>query len=170
MYQNFIIPYLYETQHVTGDTPAIIRSLKLHCQPLVFHTWKDVRRVVSGPCQAQCAWQGPPTTRPTTFHVWKTRGCQCSFRLLMMGGVSPETCWASYKYRIIKILIHFCILLDFSPRIKSFRQTSVTCNTLHVRPFHSWQSKSATFRLARIIIIEISFIASKWNIRYYQVL
>ena len=28
----------------------------------------------------------------TTFHVCKTRGCQCSFRLLMMGGVSPETC------------------------------------------------------------------------------
>jgi len=49
-----------------------------------------------------CAWQRPPTTRPTTFHVWKTRGCQCSFRLLVMGGVSPETCWASYKYGIIK--------------------------------------------------------------------
>jgi len=47
-----------------------------------------------------CAWQRPPTTNPTTFHVWKTRGCQCSFRLLMMGGVSPETCWASYKYGI----------------------------------------------------------------------
>ena len=30
----------------------------------------------------------------------------------MMGGVSPETCWASYKYEI-KILIHCCILLDF---------------------------------------------------------
>ena len=49
-----------------------------------------------------CAWRRPPTTRPTTFHVWKTRGCQCSFRLLVMGGVSPETCWASYKYGIIK--------------------------------------------------------------------
>jgi len=52
--------------------------------------------------QAQCAWQRPPTTRPKTFHIWKTRGCQCSFRLLVMGGVSPETCWASYKYGIIK--------------------------------------------------------------------
>jgi hypothetical protein len=38
--------------------------------------------------------------RPTTLHVCKTRGCQCSFRLLMMAGVSPETCWASYKYEI----------------------------------------------------------------------
>jgi len=25
----------------------------------------------------------------TAFHLWKTRGCQCSFRLLMMYGVSP---------------------------------------------------------------------------------
>jgi hypothetical protein len=42
MYQNFIIPYLYEAQHVSGDTPPIIRSLKLHSQPLVFRTWKVV--------------------------------------------------------------------------------------------------------------------------------
>ena len=42
MYQNFIIRYLYEAQHVSGDTPPIIRSLKLHWQPLVFHTWKVV--------------------------------------------------------------------------------------------------------------------------------
>ena len=27
---KFIIPYLYEAQHVSGDTPAIIRRLKLH--------------------------------------------------------------------------------------------------------------------------------------------
>jgi len=27
MYQNFIIPYLYEAQHVSGDTQPIIRSL-----------------------------------------------------------------------------------------------------------------------------------------------
>ena len=59
-------------------------------------------RVVGGRCQAHCTWQRPPTTRPTTFHVWKTRVCQCSFRLLIMGGVPPETCWASYKYGIMK--------------------------------------------------------------------
>ena len=117
MYQNFIIPYLYEAQHVSGDTLPIIRSLKLHWQPPVFHMWKVVGRVSGGRCQAQ-AWQRPPTTRPTTFHVWKTRGCQCSFRLLMMVGVSPEKCWVSYKYGIIKFLIHCCILLDFSLWIK----------------------------------------------------
>jgi hypothetical protein len=36
LYQNFI-SYLYEAQHVAGDTPLIIRSLKLHYQPLVLH-------------------------------------------------------------------------------------------------------------------------------------
>jgi len=49
----FIISYLYEAQHVSGDTPPIIRSIKLHWQPLVFHTWKVVGRVVGGHCQAQ---------------------------------------------------------------------------------------------------------------------
>ena len=55
MYQHFIIPCLYEGQHVSGDTPPIIRSLKLHWQPLVFHMWKVVGRVVGGRCQAQRA-------------------------------------------------------------------------------------------------------------------
>jgi len=59
MYQNFIIPYLYEAQHVSDDTPSIIRCLKLHRQPLIFHTWKVNRRVVRGLCQAHCAWQSP---------------------------------------------------------------------------------------------------------------
>jgi hypothetical protein len=54
MYPNFIIPYLYEAQHVLGDTPPIIRSLQLLWQPLVFHTWKVVGLVVGGHCQAQC--------------------------------------------------------------------------------------------------------------------
>jgi len=108
----FIILYLYKAQRVSGDTPPIIRSLKPSWQPLVFHTWRVVGRVVGGRCQAQCAWQRPPT-----FHVWKTRGCQYGFRLLMMGGVSPEKCWASYKYGIIKILMHCCILLNFILRI-----------------------------------------------------
>jgi len=104
---KLIIPYLYEARHVSGDTPPIIRSLKLHWQPLVLHTWKIVGHVVAGCC--------PATTCPTTFHVCKTRGCQCSFRLLMMGGVSPETCRASYKYGIISFdtLLHlvgfFCM-------------------------------------------------------------
>jgi len=69
-----------------------------------------------GRCQVDYStWQRPATTRPTTFHICKTRGCYCSFRLLMMGGVSPETCWASCKYGIINFdtLLHlvgfFCM-------------------------------------------------------------
>jgi hypothetical protein len=62
--------------------------------------WRTCRRgTLSG---TVCARQRPPTTRPTTSHDWKIRGCQCSFGLLMMGGVSPETCWASDKYGIIQ--------------------------------------------------------------------
>jgi len=30
MYPHFIISFLYEAQHVSGDTLPIIRSLKLH--------------------------------------------------------------------------------------------------------------------------------------------
>jgi hypothetical protein len=47
VYQNFI-SYLYEAQHVSGDTPPIIRSLKLRQQPPVLHTWWVVGRVVAG--------------------------------------------------------------------------------------------------------------------------
>ena len=75
MCQNFIIPYLYEAHHVSGDTPPIIRSLKLHWKPLVFHTWKVVWA---------CSW-------------WTLSGTVC-----LMGGMSSETCWASYKCGIIK--------------------------------------------------------------------
>jgi hypothetical protein len=47
VYQNFI-SYLYEAQHISGDIPPIIRSLKLHQQPMVLHTWRVVGRVVAG--------------------------------------------------------------------------------------------------------------------------
>jgi len=46
----FIVPYLYDAQHVSDDTPLIIRSLKLHWKPLVLHTWQVVGRVVGGSC------------------------------------------------------------------------------------------------------------------------
>ena len=61
VYQNFI-SNLYEAQHVLGDTPPIIKSLKLHYQPLVLHTLRVVGRVVAGRCQR------PATTRPTTMN------------------------------------------------------------------------------------------------------
>jgi len=117
MCQHFYYSVFIRSSTCSRRHIAHHQSLKPHWQPLVFHAWKVVGREVGGRCQAQCAWQRPPTTRPADFHAWKTRGCQCSFRLLMMGDVSPGTCWASYKYGIIKILLHCCILLDFSLRI-----------------------------------------------------
>ena len=64
----------------------------------------------------------------TTFHVWKTRGCQCSFRLLMMGGMLPETCWASHKYGIIKFdtLLHLVGFL-FMNCAMVHRPTNIKC-------------------------------------------
>jgi hypothetical protein len=53
MYQHFISLYLSEAQHVSGDTSPIIRSLKLHWQLLVLHTWTFVGRVVVGRFRAQ---------------------------------------------------------------------------------------------------------------------
>jgi hypothetical protein len=91
MYQTFIIPYLYEAQHFSGDTPPIIRSLKLRWQPLVFHTWKTDGRVVDGRCQAQCARTG---TQHGYHHDTKVKpeAATAVIVLLMMGGTTPETC------------------------------------------------------------------------------
>jgi hypothetical protein len=80
-----IIPYLYEAQHVSGDTPPIIRSLELHWQPLVFHTWKVVGRVFVGRCQAH------------------TDNGRCVARNMLSFILISNN----------KILIHCCILLDF---------------------------------------------------------
>jgi hypothetical protein len=102
----------------------IIRSTWLYLRYLVVFT-----QVAAG-CQpaatwvnSTCSWWTLSDTLCLTTSTsytsnnlprMKNSGCQCSFRLLMMGGVSPETCWASYKYGIIKSLIHCCILFDFS--------------------------------------------------------
>jgi hypothetical protein len=50
---KIVISYLYEAQQVSGDTTLIIRSLKLHLQPLVFHTWRVVGSVVAGGSQVE---------------------------------------------------------------------------------------------------------------------
>jgi hypothetical protein len=42
---------LNEAQHVSGDTPPIIKSLKLHKQPLILNMWKVIGRAVVGRCE-----------------------------------------------------------------------------------------------------------------------
>jgi len=128
----FII--LNEAQHVSGHTPPIIRNLKLHKQPLFFYTWNVVGRAVVGRCQvAHTTWQRPTTARPTTFHLYKTRDCVCNFRLLMMGDVSPETCWTSFKIRNNKILIQ---------RLSWFGYVQRMLNTRTVKKIFNWKPLS----------------------------
>jgi len=99
-------------------------------------------------CQAHCAWQRTPSTRPTNSDVWKKprlpvdvvrhtvldnvhhlhvqqpptyekpEACECSFRPLMMGGVSPETCRASYG--IIKVWYYFASCWIFLYKLFSY--------------------------------------------------
>ena len=131
MYQNFITLYLYEAQHVLGDTPPIIRSLKLHWKRLVFRTWKAVGRAVGGRCQAHTVPDSLTTSTNYTSNnlpCMKIRACQCSFRLMMMGGVSPETCWALCKYGIIKFWYIFASCWNF---LYELYYDALWCITMH---------------------------------------
>ena len=44
---------IYMKLNMFRATPPIIRSLKLHYQPLVLHRWKVYRRVVAGHCHVE---------------------------------------------------------------------------------------------------------------------
>jgi hypothetical protein len=44
----------------------------------------------------------------------KNQKLPVQFRLLMMGGVSPETCWTSYKYGTIKVWYNVAFCWIFS--------------------------------------------------------
>ena len=55
---------LNEAQHVLGDAPPIIRSLKLHKQPLVLHAWKVVGRAVVERCQVAHVRQPSTHAKP----------------------------------------------------------------------------------------------------------
>jgi len=76
------------------------------------------------------------TTSNICLLIWKTRDCQCSFRLLMMGGVSPETCWPSYKYGIMKFwyIVASCWIFLYEPFWYSpyWYYFDVACNPLAV--------------------------------------
>jgi hypothetical protein len=76
---------LNEAQHVSGDTPPVIRSLELHMQPLVLHTWNVVGRAVVGRCRVAYAkgtgkaiplqaWTGPEGSRRLRLPDFMTIG------------------------------------------------------------------------------------------------
>ena len=58
---------LNEAQHVSGDTQPIIRSLKLHKQPLVLHTWEVFGRDVVGCCQIPGNVEQHHVQQPSTY-------------------------------------------------------------------------------------------------------
>ena len=118
VYQKFIIPYFKRSSTCFGRHTAHHQEPKTaqaasgfayvegcrtySCWTLsgsVYATWQRSYSCWTLSGSVYATWQRSTTARPTTFHVCKTRGCLCSFRLLMMGGVPPETCWASFKIR-----------------------------------------------------------------------
>ena len=122
VYQNFIIPYFkwsstrfgrHTAHHQEHKTPQAASGFAYVEGCRTCSCWTFSGSVWEGALHLTATWQRPTTARRTAFHVCKTRGCLWSFRLLMMGGVSPETCWASFKIRNTKILLHYCILLVF---------------------------------------------------------
>jgi len=111
VYQNFIIPHFkwsstcfgqHATHHQEPETAQAasgfaymegcwmcscwtlsgsIYTLPDNVQQL--HVWQPSTYAVVGCCQhIYATWQCPTTAHPTAFHVRKTRGCLCSFRLL----------------------------------------------------------------------------------------
>jgi len=74
VYQNFIIPYFKWSSTCFGP---IIRSLKLHKQPLVLHMWKLVGHAVLGRCQVAY----------TTCNVWQPSG------FAYVEGCRTCSCW-----------------------------------------------------------------------------
>jgi hypothetical protein len=111
------------------------------------------------PDGTHCTWQRPPTTRPNNLPHMKTRGCQCSFRLLMMDGVSPETCWASYKYWIIKFWYFLHLVGCMKRKINLLNVNTFTLCTLDTSfssimyiigkliPLQAWRGPEGSRRL-----------------------
>ena len=85
---------LNEAQHVSGDTPPIIMSLKLHKQTLVLHKWKVVGRAAVGLCQVAYIRYLTKSNSCTSNNLprMQNQSLLVQFWLLMMGGVSPEAC------------------------------------------------------------------------------
>jgi len=105
-FSEFINRRLFVAQHVWDVVPPIIRSIQLHPLPLVLRTLQVEGCTVVG-------LQRPTTVHPSTCNVRKTRGSGCSCMLLMMGGTTSQTCWATNKRWLINSENCCILLVDF---------------------------------------------------------
>jgi len=109
---------LNEARHVSGDTLPIIRSLKLHKQPLVLHNTVEGCRTcgcwtLSGSVYA--AWQHPTTA--TSCWIFHCKNCT-----MMHGSTNIKF------YYLITRSHHICLGL---PNILSFFQVSTLDPCVH---------------------------------------
>ena len=85
-------------------------------------------------------WQRPATSTSNNFSRKQNQRLLVQFELLMMSGVSPETCWISYKHWIINFdtLLHlvgyFCMNKVLRSRLSSYLWNS----------YSSWSFKLTT--------------------------
>jgi hypothetical protein len=111
------------------------------------NTVEDCWSVVVGHCQAE--YTLPDSVQQPSTVLWKPEAASTVFGLLVMGGVSPKTCWASYKHGIINFytLLHLVgfffmnfIMMDGSTNIK-IACVSILCSSwrlvssLYVTPY-----------------------------------
>jgi hypothetical protein len=70
----------------------------------------------------------PTTLHPSTCNVCKTRGCVCRCMLLVLGGTTPKTCWATNKHRVINSENRCILLVDFIIDGTISLNTTSTCS------------------------------------------
>jgi hypothetical protein len=92
----------------------------------------------------------------TTFQD-KTRGCQCSCKLLMMGVEAPETCWAIHKRQVINLwncCIWFVNLFELYDDARTCQSQRLKHITWHCRESIELNENSFSleWRLKQILI------------------
>jgi len=143
IYKNFILPYLNEAQHVLGNTSPIIRSLKLHWQPLVFHMWGVVWCADGGRSHSIsstiAAGSSISLTVPDTVCT-----VLCSW---WWAEEPPKTCTAIYRNEEIEKMLHLvgCTLEIY------LRCTDIWTSNLYIIELHCYfcterdEGNSSTF-------------------------
>jgi len=104
-YHKFITWRLCVAQHVSGISPPP------NHQELA--TAQGASGFTDGEKRLECCWSWSGRPRPTTLQPLlsngKTRGSLCSYKFLIMGGETPETCWATHKRQVINLW--YCSIL-----------------------------------------------------------